>query len=580
MSRLAAVVLLVALAAPAVAGPADLLATVPAEANLAVVVENPRRLVETLRGLNAYQSAQALPTVRETLASTQLRRFFQFITYYEQELGAKWPDLLDKLAGRGLVIGAAVGTSTDGQDPVLLVANGTDESATAEFYTLALKLFEEELARSGDADTPKLRRATHNGVETVHAGKELHAARVGATLLVSNREVALHRGLDQVAAKSWDKSLASKPGPLAARKLLGGDPLAWVWLDFARVKEQKAVKDFFEATRKDAFQTIVLGSSFDAFRRADFVAAALHATPTGLAATLRLPSKRADLPAELALHAPSAGTPGSLPLLEPPGVLYSQSFYLDLGHLWTARKAVFNDQQLKDIEKAEKDISKVLPGTTFGKLLEMSGPYHRVVALGRVDKPYKTEPGQSIPPFAVVSSMRDKQFGKTATAALRGAGFLASVQTGVKLTEETHDGVAIVSYRFPEDKPFPNNGDSDNVRFNFVPSFAVVGDSLVTAGSPAVIKALIPELRKTPDPAKCSPVVWRAKAYAAGGAELLTVYPDPTVTLSVLNESVGLDEAKKRTAQLAAWVATLGAAELSIDHQAEAYQIRLEWKQK
>ncbi|MFO0846995.1 MAG: hypothetical protein U0871_00340 [Gemmataceae bacterium] len=578
MPRLSAVVLLAALAAPASARPADLLAKVPAEATLAVVVEHPRKLVEALRTLDAYRSAQALPAVREALDSTQLRRFFQFIAYYEQELGAKWPDLLDKLAGRGLVLGAAVGAGSGEQDPVLLVADGTDEATAAEFYALALKLFEQELARSAEADAPKLRRATHNGIETVHAGKEFHAARVGATLLVSNREVALHRGLDQLAAKSRDKSLAAKPGPLAARKLLGGDPLAWVWFDFAKVKEQKAVKDFFEATRKDAFQTIVLGGNIDAFRRADFIAAGLHATPAGLAATLRLPSKRADLPAALALHAPPAGTPGSLPLLEPPGVLYSQSFYLDLGHLWTARKTIFNDQQLKDIEKAEKDISKVLPGTTFGKLLEASGPYHRVVAVGRADKPYKTEPGQPVPPFAVVSSMRDPQFGKTATAALRGAGFLASVQAGLKLSEETHDGVAIVSYRFPEDKPFPGDADPDRVRFNFVPSFAVVGDSLVTASSPAVIKALIPELRKPP--AAGSPAVWRAKGYAAGGADFLRSFPDPTVTRSILSENVGLDEAKKRTAQLADWVATLGAVELSLDHQAEAYQIRLEWKQK
>jgi hypothetical protein len=571
---------LVVMAAPVSAGPADLLATMPAEANLAVVVENPRRLVEALRGLDAYKSAQALPAVREALDSTQLRRFFQFIAYYEQELGTKWPDLLDKLAGKGLVVGAAIGAGSDGQDPVLLVANGTDEAVSAEFVALALKLLEGELARGGEAGAPKLRRSARAGVETVHLGNEFHAARVGATVLVSNREVALDRGLDQLAARSREKSLAAKPGPLAARKLLGGDPLAWVWLDFARVKQGKQAKDFFEATRKDALQTIVLGSSIDAFRRSDLIAAGLHATPTGLAATLRLPAKRAELPAELAVHAPPAGEPASLPLLEPPGVLYSQSFYLDLGHLWTARKSIFNEQNLVDIEKAEKDISKVLPGTTFGKLLEMSGPYHRVVAVGRAVRAYKTEPGQPIPPVALVSSMRDPQFGKTATAALRGAGVLASFAAGVTLSEEAHAGVPIVSYRFPEDKPYPDDGDPDNLRFNFVPSFAVVGDSLVTASSPGVIKALIPELKKTPDPANCSPVVWRAKAYAAGGAELLRAFPDPTVTLAVLNEGIGLDEAKKRTAQLADWVATLGAAELSIDHRAEAYQIRLDWNQK
>jgi hypothetical protein len=571
-TRLTPAVAAVALAAAPAA--ADPLRLIPKQAGLVVVVEQPRKLAEAVRDLDAYQSAQTLPAVREFLDSTAARRFFQLVAYYERELGAKWPELLDRVAGGGVALGVRIG-----QDPApaLLAVQGTDEPAVAEFFRLAVAALEQEAARQagGEAPAAKVRRAAHHGVETVHLGDDFHAARVGPAIYVSNQEAALVAGLDLKPGQS----VADRPGPAAARKLLGGEPLAWAWLDFAKIKEGKQAKDFFAATRKDLFQTLVIGSSADAFRRADFVAAGLYRTADGFTAKVRLPAKRADLPAEFALHVPPAGKPGSLPLLEPKGVVYSQSFYLDLGALWTDRKKIINEQQLKDIEKAEKDISKFLPGTTLGKLLEMSGPYHRLVAVQRDEKPYSVTPEQAIPPVALVSSMRDPQFGKTAASAIRAGAMLATLQVGLTMSEETFDGVTIVSYRFPEKKPFPG-GDPGKIRFNFVPCFAVVGDYLVASSSPGLVKELIPELRKTPDPAACSPAVWRAKAYAAGLAQTIRDNPDPVVTNAVLRDGVGLDEAKQQVAALADWVATLGAAELSIDHQADAYQIKLEWKTK
>ncbi|HET6572869.1 MAG TPA: hypothetical protein VFG68_04645 [Fimbriiglobus sp.] len=572
MLRFAPAVVALALA-PTVA-PADPLRHIPKDASLVVVVEDPRQLAEAVRGLDAYKSAQSLPAVREFLDSTTARRVFQFVRYYERELGAKWPELLDKVAGGGVALGTKIGMDPA---PVLLVVQGTDEAASAEFFKLAVAALEQETARrsaGGEAPAATVRRAVRNGVETVHLGDDLHAARVGAVLYVSNKEAALNAGLD---LKPGD-AVADRPGPKAARQLLGGDPLAWAWLDFAKVKEGKQVKDFFAATRKDLFQTLVFGSSADAFRRADFIAAGLHRTADGFTATLKLPAKRADLHADLALHAPPPDQPGSLPLLEPKGVIYSQSFYLDLGALWAKRKTLINEQQLKDIEKGEKQISKFIPGPSLGKLLEMSGPYHRIVAVQRSDRPYPVRPDQAIPPAALVSSMRDPRFGKSAASALRAGAMLASIQTGLKMSEETHDGVTITSYRFPEEKPFP--GDTANLRFNFVPCFAVVGDFLVVSSSPALVKELIPELKKSPDPAKCSPAVWRAKTYAVGIAQAIRDNPEPVVTNAILSEGVGLDEAKKQVEALADWAATLGAVGLSIDHGTDAYEIKLEWKTK
>ena len=572
---LSVLVVLVLASAPAVADPLRLM---PKEAGVVVVVERPRLFAETLRSIDALRTAEGLPIAKGIFDSTPIRRFYQLVAYYEDSLGAKWPELLDKLAGGGLALG--VGLAED-PAPTLLVVEGTDEATVTEFFTQALGVLEDEVARNavGNPDAPeaKVQRVDRKGVLTVHLGKEFHAARVGKVVYISNHESSLNAGLDLTASKKLEDSIAGRKEPLAARKLLGGDPLAWIWFDFAKVKESDAGKNFFEASRKDFLQTMVIGGNVDAFRRADFVAGGLYKTADGLKAVMRLPSKRADFTSDIGLlHAPPAGKPGSLQLLEPPGVVYSQSFYLDLAHFWKERKTLLNPENLKDFEKAERDVSRVIPGTTIGKLLEMTGPYHRLVAVSEKDPPHSITPETPLPPFALVSTMRDPQFGRSASLALRAGGLLFTLQAGLKHSEETFDGITIVSYRFPEKGKL--DGDEANLRFAFVPSFAVVGNYFVASSRPGLIKTLIPELKKPIDPTKSSPSVWRAKAYGPGASDVLKANSDPFVTQAILSQGVGLDEANKQVQQLVAWLAQLGTGEVIFDHQTDMYNVQFEWK--
>jgi hypothetical protein len=576
--RLLASCLVVAFLGAATAAPPDALRLIPKEANLVVKVERPRALIEAVTKLDAYRGYEALPQVRELLDSTAAKRFFQLLAHAETKLGGKWPGLLDTLAGGGIALGGLV---SEGDPPTLLVIQGTDEAKAADAFKLLVQLLNDELARqSGGTDKPaKAETGTHRGADTVHLGDDFFAARAGAALLVANKKVALDRGLALAAGEKDAGSVLTHATLPAAKPLLGGDPLAWLWFDLAQVKASQAAKDFFENARKEIANTVVVGGTVDAVRRADFVTAGLFQTKTGLRLSVAMPAKRADLPPELALHVPmKPDVPGTLPLLEPPGVLYSQSLYLDLATLWTDRKRLLNEQVLKDFEKGVADVSKVLPGTTVGRLLEMSGPHHRFVAVERGANPYKVQSDFPLPEMAVVSSMRDARFGKEMATTLRAAAAVASIQLGLKMTEETHDGVAVVSYRFPENKPL--DADPTNLRFSFVPAFAVVGDSLVVASSPRLVKDLIPELRKPADRAACEAAVWRGKVYGAGAATALKARPEAVITDAVLGQGIGLDAAKKQVDELAKFLTTLGTLGVRIDHTAEAFRFDVEWKTK
>jgi hypothetical protein len=567
LRRSAAILVLLAAAVPAAADE-NLLRLVPKQATFVWVVEKPRAVVDAVAAIPQLEAARQFPQVRALYETAGAKRFLKLLAHLEAELGAKWPELIDKVAGGGVALAFDV---LKEPAPTLLVVRGTDASVSNKTLSLLVKLVED------DGQT-KVIRSSRLGVDVIGLGNDLSLARVGPVVYVANKPEFLDAALALAMTNAPVDSVAANPTAAAARTAAGPDPLAWAWLDFATVKQTQKAKDFFDNTRKELFQTVAFGATADALRRSDYVAAGLTRTATGFRFALTLPAKRADLSKDLDFHVPPAGERGTLPLLEPPGVVYSQSFHLDLGNLWADRKSIVNPDVLKQIEKAEKEVSRFLPGSTLGTLLQQSGPYHRLVFAHTGENLYSVEPGQPIPIPAYVVNVRDPKFVESLDAILRGAALLAGNQMGgLKQSDVEIDGLKVNVYRINE-KPTTAVADANGIRFNFAPCYAAVGESFVVAGSPGTLKALIPELKK---PSVVGhPAVWRNKLYAAGGAAFLAAHPEPAITETILGQGVGLAEAKKQVAELTRWLATLGTAGVEIDHGSDAVTIAVEWKLK
>src|SRR5262249_19706322 len=138
---------------------------VPKEANLVIRVEKPRVLAETVTGLDLVRQAQSLPFAREPLQSPVVQRLLHLINYAEKELGAKWPELLARLAGNGLTLASKAGGDNA---PLLLIADGTDEALSEKFLKVALDLIEQELARQEAKE--KVDKKTYRGVDAYRIG--------------------------------------------------------------------------------------------------------------------------------------------------------------------------------------------------------------------------------------------------------------------------------------------------------------------------------------------------------------------------------------------------------------------------
>jgi hypothetical protein len=568
MPRRSAAILVVLAAAVPAAADDNLFRLIPKQATFVWVVEKPRAVFNAVAAIPQLEAARQIPQVRALYEMAGAKRLLQLLAHVEAELGAKWPELIDKVAGGGVALAFDI---LKEPAPTLLVVRGTDAAVSDKALSLLVKLIED------DGQT-KVIRSSRRGVDVIGLDNDLSLARVGSVVYVANKPEILDAALALAKTNTRPDSVETKPTVAVAKAAAGPEPLAWAWLDFAAVKQTQKAKDFFDNTRKDLFQTVAFGATADALRRSEYVAAVLTRTATGFRFALTLPAKRPDLPKDLEFHVPPVGERGTLPLLEPPDVVYSQSFHLDLGKLWADRKSIVNPDVLKQIEKAEKDVSRFLPGTTLGTLLQQSGPYHRLVFAQTGENLYAVEPGQPIPIPAYVVNVRDPKFAESLDAILRGAALLAGNQLGgLKQSDVEIDGIKVNVYRINE-KPTSAVADPNGIRFNFAPCYATVGDSFVVAGSPGMLKALIPELMKPS--AAGHPAVWRNKLYAAGGAAFLAAHPEPAITETILGQGVGLAEAKKQVADLTRWLATLGTAGVEIEHGADAVTIAAEWKLK
>lgn len=563
-TALPAVALLVCSPLPA----ADPLSLVPPSAQAVVVADNPRALAETITGLDAFKQAQQLAPVRQLYDSAAARRALQLLSFAETELGAKWPELLDQLAGNGAALALRFGS-----DPpqALLVLSGKDADQAGRAVKLAVRVLDEELGRQGGKE--RVKRAAVAGVDVFAVGNDIHFARVGATTLVSNNADALKAAIEQATAEQ------SKPRTHPARKaalgLLPKNPVAWAWVDLKSVKESKAAKDFFDATRQDFLQTLAAGAAIDCVRRSDFLAVGLYQEANAFRLALRLPAGRDGMWDQLALHVPPKGTPGTLPLLEPPGTIYSHSLYLDIGYAWKHRDTLFSPEFRKQIEEGEKQVSRILPSNfKLGELLEMWGPYHRVVVANHDVRPYKTEPSLKLPAFGYVGGSRDKNLGKALEPVLRSAGLVGTLQFDMKMTEHQHEGVTLVAYRFPEAKTLAM--DPDGLRYNFEPCFAFVGDEIVLATTVELGKKLITELKK-PRTGGASPAVLRGRLSAKGAAQAIEGFTDPLVTDAVLGRGIGLADARKEIDDLVKFVKGLGTVRVELDVAEKEYRVDVVW---
>ncbi len=533
------------------AAPPSPLRLVPAEADLVLQVQQPRRVADLIGKLELLPRVLELPAVREQLDATAARRGRQLLAYAEKTLGHKWPELLDRLAGGGLALAAKFGDRA----PALLIVQGKDEKLMKRFVELAADFLEAELARQESKE--KLQKQTFAGLEGFHVGNDLWVARAGAALVVSNRKEALARAVALHLGKE-KKSLAHHPPQAAAGKLLPPAPLAQAWLNLKPIKQGEGAKALYRTPRDNAPLTVLFGGYIDVIGRSDWLCAGLAHDDEGFVLRIAAPAGRDGMGVDRLLHLPPGQAPGCRPLLEPKGVLYSASFYRDVASIWKERDKLFVKAQADALTNLDRTSGRVLLGNRLGKLLESVGPYHRLVVVNQARPGYQKRSKVTIPAFAFIPELRDPdRFGRMMDVALRLGALALTNQFKMKLAEQKHGSVKIVGYRFDEKAEVKE--DVNDIRFAFSPCWARVGKQFIFCSTIELCRELIDLLEaEQKAPGKSLRYTAHDRYYGAGVADLLGGIEDQLVTQAILDQAIEPAEAKKQVKQALALVRSLG----------------------
>ena len=215
-AAIVAAILSAALDSPAAqaAAPPDPLRLVSPAADFIVKIEKPRAIADLVVLLTGKPELEGFRGYRDYIGSTNYQLFRQLVAHFEHELGHSWPELLDQLAGGGIVL--AVKFQPKQPAPVLLVLQGTDPKLTEKFFRQLREAVADEQTRQGV--TEEYKSEAYRGIETYRVGENLYAATLDAALVYSNTPEALHAAIDQHLDPA-------KPSLLADKTLGEGRPL-------------------------------------------------------------------------------------------------------------------------------------------------------------------------------------------------------------------------------------------------------------------------------------------------------------------------------------------------------------------
>ena len=545
----------------------DPLRFIPVQADIVAKVENPAEILKSGYDLKIVENFLKIKAVAEFYESTNARRANQLVQYFEKELGADRYELIDQLAGNGIVFAA----KAENNPPVVLILQGKNEAITRKFVKLAKTVLESEFARQ--ENPAKIQHKKYNGINAYQLG-EAYMAVAGSAIIVSNKKEALKACADKYLGKSDNPSVLKNESLIKARKFLPANPNAWAWVNLETLQKLPGAKNTFQGV--DDAKAVHLSPGVGAFAiagKAPFATAGFYIKEGNRFETVVKMPKGLDGFSKVVAenYYPGKGE-GALPLLEPKNVLLSSSYFFDLSSFWKNRKKAMEPEALKAIANLEKLSGRFLLGTKFGQLMEWSGSHQRIVVAEQTRSVYKKKKSQIyIPSFALVHEVSDKKFTTAANRILRTAALIGAAGLDLQMKKIDRNGAKLVSYRFPEDKELEN--DQQNIRYAFSPTFTWVGNQFVISSTQELAEDLVDELQKEKNP-RPGAFTSQTRVYGSGLGLVVKNFEEQLVPLAVLGQAMTPEEARRELRAGIRLLDQLGTLQSDIRYGKNQFEMR------
>jgi hypothetical protein len=555
--------------APSSSIAADPVRLVPPMADVVIRIERPRAIADLVTSMATRPELQGFRGYRDYIDSTNYQLFRQLVAHFEKTLGRSWPELLDDVAGGGVAI--ALKVQKNAPPPTLAILQGRDSARSGKFFQALMEVARQERERQGlPAGYDK---ESYRGNDVWKVGDDLYAAVLGDAIVYGNMSLAMHMAIDQ-HLDATKPSLLQEKSYAYGRKLVPDDALASIWVKLDFVQASPELKPLLALPSSFFPPQLLFGGFIDALKRSPYLVVTLRQEGSELRLGVRLPSGTSGMHEFVRVHAPPEWQPGALPLLEPDGVLFSTSYYLDLPTLWKDRTILLPSDQMKGLNDFEGKSAGVLYGKPIGWFFDHAGARQRIVVAHKTNTGYKITPKQAVPAFAIVmQSPSAEEFAQAIDGPIRGLAFLGQLQYSMTPIEEQHGGAKLIGYRFVENDA--NKYLGDGYLFNFSPCRARLGDQFIISSTKELAEQLIDELGKQSlEKIGHEPYATQLSSFTWHG---LTRYLDgirkQLVTQNMLEQGNGPADAAKEVSLFLNLLDRLGRVEMTNRYEPGQYDI-------
>lgn len=461
---------------------------IPADAFLAVEVMKPQAVLAPFDEKGTAMLA-SLPGVQDQLAKPGVKQFFQIVKVIEGQLGTDWRTGLGQMTGGGVAFAMCP------QERNVFIAEASDVSMTRRLNEFILKANASK--RSSDGSTARFEAEPIDGVPAWTLGpKEMHVI-AGNHLIVSSNAEGVRAALGQ-RAKGAASSLAATPAYQAAKRAVGPDAAAMVFVNTAMLKNVPAIAQKLNYKNAQPLVVLLLAGIGDAIQGSNWLALGLRVKDGGLALHLASDAKpAASSPSAFALPAKSGE--GILPNITVPRQIAALSLYRDLRRFYQAKDQLF-PERTSGLIFFENMMGIFFSGRDMtDDVFAQAAPEVRFVVANQEYDPAVGTPEAQIPAFAVIMRLRDpaksqemleEAFQKSIGLASFTRGQQA--QPGFIIERPVHWNTRYTVARFPS--AAIKDRTRLDIRYNFRPTLAMPGQYLIISSTDGLAADLMDAL--------------------------------------------------------------------------------------
>jgi len=457
-----------------------------------VEITNPGAFLDLFLSPDILDSIAALESYRWFRARPEGKRFEGVVRLLEDRLEMGWRPALRKLVAGGVTFGLGPGPDS------VLVVEAESGAILEKLHEAVMDLLRIGGALEGASD--RVRSREHDGVTVWILPNDSAYAIAGKRLIVASGPARVEAALDRLAGPgSGPESPALDSDLAAAREAVGPDADGRILIDLARLKQLPGVNGAL-TKKQNPVATLLFAGVTEALKNARWLAFGLRARDNTFRIDAALDGRAGGPEGPAAFAVPSGQETGALPNLRVPGRIAAFTLYRDLHRFYAEKDRLF-PERTSELIFFENMMGIFFSGRDLTEeVLSETRPGLRFVVAEPVYDPAIGTPRVKIPAFAAVLRLKNPDtFREVVEEAWQKALGLINFtrgqkgQPGLIIDRLTHRAtkftVAAFSATGIEDRTHLDE------RFNFRPTIAVEGDSLILSSSDGLARDLIDALK-------------------------------------------------------------------------------------